>query len=293
MLKARDQGELSVRRLARTFQEPASSVGRWIKAPLPKPLDSSQRVCPVSGDPELRQAVRELCNEPRNRRFGYRFIWALLRRRKKIFVSKKTVWRIMHEMKLVQPKIWRRPMRPKRVEKMRPTRPNEAWQIDMTSFQLPELTPMFLVTVIDCFTRQIVGWTLDRRCRASEWTSALRVALEAKGLSDKETCRKLTLRSDNGAQPCSKAFVEYLGKTGVKGQYTGYNAPDDNAYVERVIRTIKEEEIWPNEYDTVSEARKAIEDYVTFYNEERPHSALDYRTPNEAEADAKTTLVAA
>ena len=293
MAQARDQVGLSVRRLARTFQEPASSVGRWIKAPLPKSSDSSKRCCPVSGDPVLRQAVRELCNEPRHRRFGYRFIWALLRKRKKIFVNKKTVWRIMHEMKLVQPKIWRRPMRPKRVERMRPTRPNEAWQIDMTSFQLSNLTPMFLVTVIDCFTRQIVGWTLDRRCRASEWTSAVRMALEAKQLSDKEACRKLTLRSDNGSQPCSKAFVEYLGKAGVKGQYTGYDAPDDNAFVERVIRTIKEEEIWPSEYDTVSEARLAIEEYMTFYNNQRPHSALDYQTPNEAEAEANTTLVAA
>ena len=60
-----------------------------------------------------------------------------------------------------------------------------------------------------------------------------------------------------------------------------YNAPDDNAYIERVIRTVKEEEIWPNVYDTTSEANSAIEAYVNYYNAERIHSALDYRTPNE------------
>jgi len=143
-----------------------------------------------------------------------------------------------------------------------------------------------LVTVIDCYTREIVGWTLDRRCRAGEWTSAVRMALESRKLTDKAACKEvgLVLRSDNGSQPCSKKFVEFLGSRGVRGQYTGYDAPDDNAYVERVIRTIKEEEVWPNLWDTLSEARAAIDAYVKYYNEERIHSALDYRTPSEVAA---------
>jgi transposase InsO family protein len=181
-------------------------------------------------------------------------------------------------------------MRPKRVEKMRPTRPNEGWQIDMTSSQLSDLTPIYLVTVIDCFTRQIVGWEIERRARALEWISAVRLAVEARKVGK---TNNLTLRSDNGAQPCSNAFVEYLNAAGIKGQYTGYNAPDDNAYVERVIRTIKEEEIWPNEYDTLTEAREAIAKYVNWYNADRIHSSLKYQTPDEFEAASKLTLDAA
>ena len=240
----------------------------------------------------MREAVRELCHEPRHATFGYRYIWALLRRHRGIYVNRKTVWRIMHEEGLVRPKMWRRPRRPKRVEKMRPTRPNEAWQIDMTSLELSDMTRLFLVMATDCCTREIVGWTLHRRCRASEWVSALRMALEDRALVTKEACAGLTLRCDNGSQPCSKAFVEYLGRAGVTGQYTGYNAPDDNAYVERVIRTVKEEEVWPNEYDTLSEALEAIDAYVKYYNNERIHSSLDYRTPSEARA-AYATLPAA
>ena len=75
---------------------------------------------------------------------------------------------------------------------------------------------------------------------------------------------------------------------GVKGQYTGYNAPDDNAYVERVIRTIKEEEVWPNSWDTFLEAHEAIESYIRFYNEQRLHSALGYITPANAAAKQLT-----
>ena len=279
----------SIRRLARTFGEPVSTIGRWVGS-------GSERVakprrCPVSCSNSVRDRVWSLCHQQRNRTFGYRRIWALLRR-EGLIINKKTVCRIMRQMHLTRPKIRHKPARPRRIEKMRPTAPNRGWQIDMTSFSLSNFTPLYLIMVTDCCTRKIVGWTLDRRCRAGEWVGALRMALESESLTSKADCRKLTLRSDNGSQPCSRKFVEYLGRTGVQGQYTGYNAPDDNAYIERVIRTVKEEEIWPNVYDTLFEAGAAIEAYVNYYNSERIHSALGYRTPNEAAA-AYNALAAA
>ena len=284
--------KLSIRRIAQALAEPVSTVGHWTRPSSP-PTGRSRRRRPVGDEPTLRACVQQLCDQPRHRTFGYRRIWALLRR-EGVVVNKKTVRLLMQEMGLSRPKFCYKPRRPKRVEKMRPARPNQGWQIDMTSFALSDLTPLYLVTVVDCCTRQIVGWTLDRRCRAGEWTSAVRMGLESRGLSEQVTCRELglVLRSDNGSQPCSKKFVEFLRAHGVKGQYTGYGAPDDNAYVERVIRTIKEEEIWPNLWDHLSEARAAIEAYVQYYNEQRIHSALDYRTPSEAAA-AFLTLAAA
>ncbi len=290
MKTVRTSSGLSVRRLALAFDEPVSTVGRWIQAP--KPKGKNPRRCPVSGDPALRSKIKDLCEVPRHQTFGHRFICALLRR-DGIRINRKTVLRVMKSMGYTQSRVFRKRGRPKRVEKMRPDCANTAWQIDMTSFQLSDLTPAYLVTVVDCFTRQIVGWTLDRRCRATEWTAAARQALETRGLTSKDLCKDLVLRSDNGSQPCSKRFVEFLSQCGVKGQYTGYNAPDDNAYVERVIRTIKEEEVWGNDYDTFSEARDAISEYVRFYNGDRPHSSLDYRTPDEADRETRVTLKAA
>ena len=281
-----------MRRLAKIFQESRGTVGRWVCEAQADGV-SVQRVRPVSGDERLRQKVKALCEEPRHERFGHRRIRALLKRRFDIAISRKTVLQIMDELKLKQKRIWHKPARPKHVEKMTPDKANQAWQIDMTSFQLSDLTPLFLVTVIDCCTREIVGWTLDRRCRASEWLNAVRIAQEERGLTTKEACAELTLRSDNGAQPCSKKFVEYLGKSGINGQYTGYNAPDDNAFVERVIRTIKEEEVWPNVYDTFSEAWDAIDGYMRYYNNERIHSSLDYQTPREVAVKKGVTLNAA
>lgn len=276
--QVRGQAGLSVRRLARSFQLAPSRVGRWVGPR--KQADVRGRRRPVSGDLELRRTVQELCLEQRYQGYGNRRIWALLRRRGWM-VNRKTVFAIMREKGLTQPKIWHRPCRPRRVEKMVPSRINESWQIDMSSLQLADLRPLFLVVVTDCFTREIVSWKLDRRCRAAEWVSALHQALEQRGWKQKGDPAGLVLRSDNGAQPCSKRFVEYLGTVGIRGQYTGYNAPDDNAYLERVIRTIKEEEIWLNQYESWAEAHQDIDAYVRFYNEERIHSALQYRTPKE------------
>ena len=287
----REQG-LSVTRLASCGEIPRPTAGRWVRPASAVAGDLTGRRRPRAGDPMLIEKVRELCERPRHETYGHRRIRALLRKECGLRVNRKTVLSIMRAEGLAQARIRYKPSRPKRVEKMRPDAPNRGWQIDMTSFRLTDLTPLHLIVVIDCFSRKIVGWSLDRRCRAGEWTSALRSALDGQGLTTPERRRDLVLRSDNGAQPSSKHFVETLARLGVTGQYTGYNAPDDNAYVERVIRTIKEEEIWPSAYDTWSEAHAAIEAYVDFYNTERIHSALDYRTPTEAEAACLTPKAA-
>jgi len=287
-----EQEAYSVMRLATATNVPRSTTYRWVRKAVGPPEALRYRRRPRSGDPALIEKVRRLCLEQRHHTYGHRRIRALLRRRFGIQANRKTVLRIMRDEGLSQQQLRFKPARPKHVERMAPEAPNRAWQIDMTSFFLSDLSPLYLIVVLDCFTRKIVGWSLDRRCRAKEWVSALRMALEGQGLTNKDLCRGLVLRSDNGAQPCSKRFVEYLGHVGVTGQYTGYNAPDDNAFVERVIRTIKEEEIWPSSYDTWSEAHGALEQYVRYYNKERIHSALEYRTPIEAEA-ACLTLKAA
>lgn len=280
---------MSVRRLARVLEIPASTVGRWTGAQAAR--RSRRPVAPR--DEGLAAKVKALCLEPRNRTFGHRRIRALLRRIYGVYAGRKKVLRLMRRLGLTQERIRHREARPRRVEKMRPTRPNEAWQIDMTSFQMSDLTPLFLVVVIDCYTRQVVGWNVDRRCRAGEWTSAVRTALEERGLTNIEACSGLTLRSDNGCQPCSKEFRAYLSRMGVTAQYTGYDAPDDNAYVERIMRTIKEEEVWCNGYDTLGEAWDGLAEYFRYYNGARIHASLGYRTPDEANAAALVTLAAA
>ena len=125
--------------MARAFGEPASTLGGWVNAPLTDPDEAPKRRCPVSGDQELRDRVRALCEEERNLSYGHRRIGALLLRRFGRRVNRQTVLRIMREQGLTRPKVWHRPARPKRVEKMHPAEPNQGWPIDMTSFTLSNL----------------------------------------------------------------------------------------------------------------------------------------------------------
>lgn len=67
----------------------------------------------------------------------------------------------------------------------------------------------------------------------------------------------------------------------MKHERTGYHNPDADGYIERFFRSLKEEEVWMQEYDNFAEAKIAIKTYIEFYNKERPHSALGYRTPQE------------
>lgn len=273
-----------VPRLVRAAEIPRATLHRWVNGhSTPKGLPKG-RPRPIADDPALLEKVRELCERPRNQTYGHRRIRALLAREFGLQVNRKTLAGIMRRLRYAQKRLRYKPSRPKHLERMRPDGPNKAWQIDMTSFTLADLRPLFLIVVIDCFTRKIVGWTLHPRCRAKEWGSALRRALDEQGLADRQMRSQLVLRSDNGAQPCSKHFVELCSQLGVRTQYTGYNAPDDNAFIERGIRTIKEEEVWLNCYDNWHDAHQAIDAYVQYYNSERIHSALDYRTPNEVEA---------
>ncbi len=285
----RTEAGTSIRRVAASLEESVSTVGRWCGPP--RASSPKGRLRPASASVLIRECINTLCLEDRHKTYGHRRIRALMRRRYGLVIARKTVARIMKDLGMKQERIRYKGMRPKRVERMRPVGPNQAWQVDMTSFQLADMTPLYLEVVIDCYSRKIVGWSLDRRCRAKEWISAVRMALETQHLGPAERS-SLVLRSDNGAQPCSNAFVGFLASAGVHGQYTGYNAPDDNAFVERLMRTIKEEEIWQNQYETWSEAHLAIDRYIHYYNTQRIHSALGYRTPAEAETIGVSLKVA-
>lgn len=79
----------------------------------------------------------------------------------------------------------------------------------------------------------------------------------------------------------SRRYVKALKDAGIKQERTGYNNPDADAYIERWFRTLKEETVWLQEYSSFLEAKKDLEHFIDFYNEKRPHSALQYMSPKE------------
>ncbi|WP_245891285.1 integrase core domain-containing protein [Desmospora activa] len=93
--------------------------------------------------------------------------------------------------------------------------------------------------------------------------------------------QELTIRSDNGCQMTSRQFVQAMKAAGIRYERMGYNNPDGDAYIERGFRTLKEESVWLQEYDSFAQAKQDLNDFIAFYNHDRPHSALRYRSPVE------------
>ena len=209
-----------------------------------------------------------------NQTDGYRMICAFVRRKLGVPVNRKRVPRVMRERKLIQR---RRPLeRRKRPGFFRVERPRQLWQLDMSSVWVAEHGWTYLMAIIDCCTREIVGWSLELRWRADE---AIAVVEQAATLHRIEP-GELVLGSDNGSAFTARLFRSRLGELGIKHRRGGYRDPESQAFIESWFGKLKEREVWLNEYETLDDARHGIGGYVDRYHH-RPHSRLDYRTPYE------------
>lgn len=214
--------------------------------------------------------------------WGYRRVWAWLKFREKRTINQKRVYRIMKEknllVKIKQYKAKRKPVR----SKPKATGINQFWGIDMTKFFIQGLGWVYLVVVLDWYSKKIAGYKLDLRSRSKEWIEALEMAVQnqcpngSRGLNIK-------LISDNGSQPTSIAFMNTCNNLEIKHITTSYSNPKGNADTERFMRTFKEETVWAFEYDSFKQAQIAVENFMLFYNEKYPNSAVGYLSPNEFE----------
>ena len=100
----------------------------------------------------------------------------------------------------------------------------------------------------------------------------------------------LTLTTDNGTQFTSARYVETLNRLGITHRRTAYNHPEGNSYIERFHRSLKEEEVWLNEYQNFAQAELSIARWIEEYNHDRPHRGLHGRTPHDARARFAQTL---
>jgi putative transposase len=91
----------------------------------------------------------------------------------------------------------------------------------------------------------------------------------------------VTLTTDNGTQFTSSRFLEILGRLGITHRRTAYHHPEGSSYNERFHRSLKEEEVWTAEYRSLEEARTSIARWIEEYNHDRPHRAVENRTPHE------------
>ena len=207
-----------------------------------------------------------------------RMAWALKRQGHP--VGRKRVRRLMQKMGLVaiypRPKTSERalshPVYPYLLRGLTVTRSNQVWATDITYIPMVRGF-LYLVAILDWASRYVLSWRLSNTLDTEFCVDALQQAL-ARG-------RPEIFNSDQGSQFTSNAFTGILLDAEVRISMDGKGRCLDNVFAERLWRSLKYEEVYLKAYGTVGEARSGIGSYLRFFNEERPHQALGYRTPRE------------
>ncbi len=150
--------------------------------------------------------------------------------------------------------------------------PDHVWAADITYIRLGRGFT-YLVAILDWHSRYVVSWRLSVSLEADFCVAALEEALERGAPA--------IFNTDQGSQFASDAFTELLTQQGVAISMDGRGRVFDNIFVERLWRTVKYEEVYLKDYTTVVDTRRNLAAYFDFYNHDRPHQALGYRTPAE------------
>ena len=152
------------------------------------------------------------------------------------------------------------------------TRPNHVWAADITYIPM-QRGFVYLCAVMDWSSRRVLAWRLSNTLTTDFCMEAVQEAINRYGKPD-------IFNTDPGCQFTSLEFTGLLKDQGIQISMDGKGCWRDNVFVERLWKSIKYEEVYLHAYETVSAAQQGLERYLTFYNQIRPHRALDGRTPD-------------
>ena len=271
----------SIQRLCQAFDLSTSSYYRWLKCPVGK----RQRE-----DKKLSEDIKRIFKKSRSTYGSPRMQRALREEGKRH--GKVRLHRLMKELNL-KPKAARRfkvttnsqhnkPVATNILgQRFSPYAANVAWATDITYIRTDEGW-LYLATVIDLYSRRIIGWSMGTRLVTKLIIDALAMAL-----LQRKPPQGVIHHSDRGSQYCSAVYQALLSKHGFICSMSGKGNCYDNAVMESFYHTLKVELIYGHRYRTRGKAIMAIFDYIEiFYNRERLHSSLDYQTPEAFEKAA-------
>lgn len=164
-------------------------------------------------------------------------------------------------------------------------RANHVWAMDTTYIPLARGF-VYLTAVLDWASRRVLAWRVSNSLSADAGVDALEEAIARFGIPE-------IVNTDQGSQFTSGAFTGVLHARGIRISMDGKGCWRDNVFVERLWKTIKYEHVYLHAYESVSHAKALLSQYLKFYNQSRPHSALDGRTPDDVYFDARPVARAA
>ena len=252
---------------------PTAKLCRWFGLPRRtlyyRPVKSPPRI-----DADLARQIRAQIDA--NPTWGYRTVAHALGR------NKNTVQRIC------QLKGWqvrRRPAGARPRVRTTPSvadAPNRRWATDQARVWTDSHRWLSVTFVIDCCTRELLGWNLSPKGDAKAAACALEHALIERCNDLGKAPHNLVLRSDNGLVFTSKYYTRLARQHGVTQEFITPRTPQQNGLVERFIRTFKQHCGYKGHFRSLAEAKSGIENWIRFYNHRRPHQALGMKTPAQA-----------
>lgn len=229
----------------------------------------------VSQKPEeelLKERIITLAHE--KRRYGYRRIHMLLKR-DGIAINHKKVFRIYKQLGL---KVLKRGGRKRalgqRIVPMTLVKMNQEWSLDFVHDGLADGRKIRMLTVVDDFTRESIKIAVDTSLNGRRVCEELEQIIEERGKPGR-------ILSDNGTEFTSTTILAWCQKNGVKWDYIQPGKPYQNGYVESFNGKLRDECLNENVFTSLQEAKRLVEAWREEYNEHRPHSSLDGKTPNE------------
>jgi putative transposase len=242
----------------------------------------------AADEQRLRDRLEALCLAfPR---YGYRRLTAQLRR-EGFLVNHKRVLRLQQEL-LLTCRVRRRTVRttqsqhefgryPHLLPQREVTGLNQVWVADFTYLRLRDQFA-YLAVLLDAYSRKVIGWALGTHANTALCVAALRQAL-----ATRQPAAGFLHHSDQGVQYASTEYIALLQAHGAVISMSRTGRPTDNAQVESFFKTLKHEEVYLNEYETIADAEARLPHFLeAVYNEQRLHSALGYLPPNEFEAQS-------
>jgi len=269
---------LPVRKACSAFSISKPTYYRW----------KSQRNLP-DPDKKLRRIMQQIASEfPK---YGYRRMTKELHRRE-LHANHKKVLSIMREENLLVRKKRFKPVTtnsnhglpkyPNLIKNLALTGMNQAWVSDITFIHLLHEF-VYLAVIMDLFSRRCIGWALSRNPDSELTLCALNMAIKLRGEENVKGCIH---HSDQGVQYAARDYVERLEEVGIQPSMGEKGNSYENAHAESFIKTIKYEEVHMNEYETIEDVRRNINQFIEkVYNKKRLHSSIGYKPPMEFEKE--------
>lgn len=160
--------------------------------------------------------------------------------------------------------------------------PNQRWSTDLARVWCDKDCWCRLALVMDCCTRELLGWQLSRSAKTKTAESALEHASINRFGCLGRVPQKFKLRSDNGLVFCSKTYTRLVKSYGLEQEFITPHMPQQNGMVERLIRTLKEQCIYHHRFESIRHAEQIIANWIDFYNKERPYQSLGMKSPKES-----------